>query len=114
MDGHLEVLKWARENGCPWDEETCWKAAERGHLEVLQWARENGCPWNELTCAYAALGGHLETLKWLRENGCPWDELTCEYARVAATSADDGATRTAAREYERTRELAASKGYVES
>jgi hypothetical protein len=18
--GHLEVLKWARENGCPWDE----------------------------------------------------------------------------------------------
>jgi len=22
-DGHLEVLKWARENGCPWDEETC-------------------------------------------------------------------------------------------
>ena len=21
--GHLEVLKWARENGCPWDEDTC-------------------------------------------------------------------------------------------
>jgi hypothetical protein len=23
MFGHLEVLKWARANGCPWDEETC-------------------------------------------------------------------------------------------
>ena len=25
-------------------------AAEEGHLEVLQWARENGCPWDEYTC----------------------------------------------------------------
>jgi hypothetical protein len=41
------VLKWARENGCPWDEETCSAAAEGGHLEVLKWARENGCPWTE-------------------------------------------------------------------
>jgi hypothetical protein len=22
------------------------RAAEHGHLEVLKWARENGCPWN--------------------------------------------------------------------
>ena len=29
-------------NGCDWDEETCSEAAE-GHLEVLQWARQNGC-----------------------------------------------------------------------
>ena len=30
-------------------------AAEGGHLEVLQWARANGCPWDEwTTCAYAA------------------------------------------------------------
>jgi hypothetical protein len=42
--GHLEVLKWARENGCPWDELTCANAAERGHLGMLQWARANGCP----------------------------------------------------------------------
>jgi hypothetical protein len=58
--GHLETLKWARENGCPWDEETCADAAEGGHLETLKWAREHGCPWDELTCASAAKGGHLE------------------------------------------------------
>ena len=69
--GHLKVLRWARENGCPWDESTCYSAAEGGHLEVLKWARENGCPGDELTCACAAKGGHLEVLKWARENGCP-------------------------------------------
>jgi hypothetical protein len=38
---------------------TCAFAAGGGHLEVLTWAREQGCPWNELTCSYAAKGGHL-------------------------------------------------------
>jgi hypothetical protein len=108
LNGHLEVLKWARlngcpwdemdvcicsgkwtsggipvgtfENGCPWDEETCSYAAKNGHLEVLKWARLNGCPWDEWTCASAAENGHLEVLKWSRLNGCPWDEETCSYA----------------------------------
>ena len=30
-----------------------------GRLEVLKWAREHGCPWAESTCAHAAKGGHL-------------------------------------------------------
>ena len=68
------MLQWARQNGCPWDEDTCAQAAEGGHLEVLQWARQNGCPWDEYTCAEAAGGGHLEVLQWARQNGCPWDE----------------------------------------
>ena len=47
-----------------------------GHLETLKWARENGCPWNVWTCTYAARGGQLETLKWARENGCPWNKTS--------------------------------------
>ena len=86
--GHLEVLKWARDNGCPWNELTCRYAAEEGQLEVLKWARANGCRWDKPTCAFAAYGGHLEVLKWARENGCPWDGYT--------------------------RHVAASKGYVET
>lgn len=43
MDGHLKLIQWARQNGCPWDI-TCRNAALNGHLEVLQWARQNGCP----------------------------------------------------------------------
>ena len=56
------MLKWARANDCPWDEETCWEAAEGDHLEVLKWARENGCPWDEETRELAAEEwGYVET-----------------------------------------------------
>jgi len=40
------VLKWARENGCPWDDRVCSRAAQGGYLEVVKWAREQGCEWN--------------------------------------------------------------------
>ena len=53
---------------------TCAYAAENGHFEILKWAREQGCPWNEWTCAYAAENGHFKILKWAREQGCPWDK----------------------------------------
>ncbi|CAB9496249.1 ankyrin repeat protein [Seminavis robusta] len=79
-NGHLEMLQWLRSNGCPWDETTCAAAAEGGHFEILKWARENGCPWTSDTCARAAKTGHLDILKWARANGCPWDEWTCAYA----------------------------------
>ncbi len=68
--GSLEILKWARANGCYWDKWTCANAAWIGSLEILVWARANGCPWDSLTW-YAAKNGHLETLKWAIENGCP-------------------------------------------
>ena len=74
----LEVLKWARANDAPWDEETCHEAAGGGHLEVLKWARVNGAPWDERTCADAARGGHLEVLQWARANDAPWDPEECK------------------------------------
>ena len=43
LGAHLEVLKWAWEQCCPWNSSVCWCAAEGGHLEVMQWAREHGC-----------------------------------------------------------------------
>ncbi len=64
--GHLDVLRWAREHDCPWDDGTCWSAAEGGHLEVLQWARAHGCPWSKSMCA-ATSREHPETLAWVRQ-----------------------------------------------
>jgi hypothetical protein len=69
--GDLTRLKYAHENGCPWDESTCEAAARCGHLECLQYAHENGCPWDEWVCHEAAKGGHLECLKYAHENRCP-------------------------------------------
>ena len=70
-----------RAEGCPWNAETCNRAAQAGHLETLRWAHENGCDWNaEVTCYYAAYGGQLEVLQWLRAEDCPWDHNTCHFA----------------------------------
>ncbi len=80
LNGHLGCLKWARKNGCEWNQYTCAYAAQNGKLECLKWAREKGCEWNEYTCSLAASNGHLEILKWARENGCVWDFETCEFA----------------------------------
>jgi len=74
----LDCLKYARENGCPWDENTCEKAAIYGRLDCLKYAHENGCPWwDEKMCLSAALFGRLDCLKYAHENGCPWDDKMC-------------------------------------
>jgi hypothetical protein len=72
--GSVELLAWAKENGCPWVARTCAVNARHGHLRVLRRARELDCPWDAWTCAVAAQGGHLEVMVWAREHGGPWDE----------------------------------------
>ena len=59
----------------------CYEIASEGHLEVLKWAREIGCKWNSDTCSFAAKNGHLEVLKWARENGCKWSFKTKKLAK---------------------------------
>lgn len=78
--GNMETLKWARANGCKWDELTCMNAAESGHLEFLQYLRANGCPWDSLTTAWAAACGHLHVLKWARSQDCSWSSHTIKNA----------------------------------
>jgi len=107
LNGHsIESLIWAREKWCPWDENTCSKAAQNGNIEMLKWARGKlglglgltrskaslnsvatkksdngrgggGCPWDKLTWAQ---NGHPEVLTWARGYQCPWDERTCVWA----------------------------------
>ncbi|CAB9524341.1 ankyrin repeat protein (Partial), partial [Seminavis robusta] len=83
--GSLECLKYAHENGCPWDSHTCSFAAETGQLECLKYARGRGCPWDAWTCFYAAEGGHLDVLKWAVENGCPLEGEFVLSSKVAAS-----------------------------
>ena len=113
--GHLEVLQWARANGCSVGRDTCAGAANGGHLEVLQWARANGAPWDEWTCAGAAEGGHLEVLQWARANGCSVGRVDLQpVPRKAATwRCCSGRARTAAPWDERTCAGAAGGGHLE-
>ena len=40
-----------------WNWKTCWTVAGAGGLDVLKHVRQQGCPWNECTCMKAAGGG---------------------------------------------------------
>ncbi len=78
--GHLDILRWASDNGCDWGIQVFVFAARKGRLAVLKWAleRAKGKVWvllfldNEELCLFAAAGGHLETLKLLVANKYPW------------------------------------------
>ena len=54
---------------CIRDRRTCARAAEGGHLEVLKWLRANGCPWDY--CTIRSAYKHHEVQDWARRNGCP-------------------------------------------
>ena len=83
LRGYIEVLKWLKENACPFGDGLCAEAAEGGHLEILKWLKnEGGCNLYTDASAGAAKGGHLEILRWLKENGCPWDVRSCEMAAL--------------------------------
>ena len=57
--------------GTPLNANTCSAAAEGGHLEVLQWARANGCPWDRDTIRLARANGHDDVVIWAKANGAP-------------------------------------------
>lgn len=80
--GYLEMLKWARASGAPWDIWTCAEAALGGHLELLQWARANGASWGAdgEVSKCAAENGHLAVLQWALANGASWNKSTCQIA----------------------------------
>lgn len=67
-NGNLIVLRWARENGYEWTDQTCSKAAEKGHLQVIQWAHAHGCPWGE-AASVALANGKFEILEWAASVG---------------------------------------------
>ena len=76
-DGHLEVLKYLREEAkAPWGEYTATWAAENGHLHILEYLVERKFDkYSELACMRAAKYGHLDCLKYLHETAkAPWDE----------------------------------------
>lgn len=77
--GHIECLKYAREQGAEWHYYAASMAAT-GHLECLVYAHENGAPWNMSTCAQAASTGSMDCLKYAVENGAELNTAASFYA----------------------------------
>jgi len=75
-------LKWLRKNGCSWLELSCaLAAASGGHVQVLKWMKEVGCPVDPKICTEAMRNGHVEVVLWALQNGCKPDETTTKWLR---------------------------------
>jgi hypothetical protein len=84
-NGHLEVLKYLREEAkAPWIWTTASSAARNGHLHILEYLVER--KYNEYisyACERAAVNGHLDCLKYLHETAkAPWDDWSVFYAHA--------------------------------
>jgi hypothetical protein len=57
VGGHLHILHADRLGVLLRHYDICYPAARNGHLEVIKWAREREFDWNEKKSAAAAAGG---------------------------------------------------------
>lgn len=88
-NGHVHVLDWLFRRGrLAREGELCYAAAEGGQLDVLRWLRARGFPWDKTTykaalpyyCYYSVVvaeTGNLDVLRFLHASGCPWDASIC-------------------------------------
>jgi hypothetical protein len=49
-------------------------AAQNGYEDCLKYALENGCPWDKYTCIYAEENGNIDCLEYALANGCSFDD----------------------------------------
>eukprot|EP00953_Heterococcus_sp_UTEX-ZZ885_P033713 17518-Heterococcus_DN1.PRE.1 len=68
--GKTAMCQHLRSVGCDWDIHACESATADGHLDTLRWLRENGCPWivNDV-CMVAAAHGRVTILDFVIEQG---------------------------------------------
>jgi hypothetical protein len=76
--GDLDLLKWLRAKGVPWDSRTVNTAVEGGNFEVLKWLAANQCPWDHNATTTAAQSGNFRILRWLMEQ-----KFVTEFQNVA-------------------------------
>ena len=70
--GYLSTLKHRHQQGrLELSEYLLQLAAETGQLEVVKWLRANGCPWDAGTIALARKYGHDDVVIWAKANGAP-------------------------------------------
>lgn len=82
-DGHLAILKWyATETHCAPSAEAVVRAAASGHLHIIEYLRQAGCPWDDNTVSAAAAGGHLDVFAYAVENGCDYTPYAFKMAAV--------------------------------
>eukprot|EP00903_Cladosiphon_okamuranus_P009786 g9303.t1 len=72
--GFLDVLRFARDNGCPCSSRASIEAAKEGRLDVLKYLWKEGCPMNGMVANYALMGGHADVVEWAQAQRFDRDE----------------------------------------
>jgi hypothetical protein len=68
--GHIAVCEYLCSIECAWNTSACCRAARRGQLDMLRWLRNHGCPWDLYEmCASAACNGSTDILDYVTEQG---------------------------------------------
>jgi hypothetical protein len=69
------ITNWMSQNKVktPWSADTC-AAATPWYFDILRWAREHGCPWDNRVAERALKAEHLEILDyiWATDDDYPW------------------------------------------
>lgn len=76
--GNFVMIKLLKDKDFLWNETSCMLAIQ--HIDILKWLRTNGCPWDARTFDMAVKLGDISLIKWLNEEKCPWDEYTYKIA----------------------------------
>ena len=74
----LNILKLFCENNFNWDKWTTTWCGQYGgpvRLEMLKYARDNGCPWDETLIENAICYRNWDILVWAIKKGCPIKNL---------------------------------------
>lgn len=65
-------------------ENMCKSALKKKRYPLLRWLREQGCPWGDLTVTFAIeCGCDEKVIEWLKSEGCPlkFDNVVCPYCK---------------------------------
>ena len=70
--GDLAEVQRLYAAGAPWTTFTCIYAVIGGHLDILKWAHANGCPWNKAACLERHLPDNIRAwiLSGAGDHGC--------------------------------------------
>ncbi len=77
LGGHINILEWAHENKCPWEDHLSADLASLGHYDALKWLHQKGYAFSDTTINLVIGNGSFEMTKWLYENGHTgnWDTM---------------------------------------
>ncbi len=84
---NLAVVQWLHGHGCPWNEGSYWRAAERGNLETILWSQDHvGVTPIDTICRHAVERGYLNIIEhfqdYISSNAPIFARLAIEYGRL--------------------------------